>query len=63
LSSTNDERLSLEWFRSRTEVAVVIETLRCHYNVVRPHSSINYLTPTEFKQHHHLTPNRAVLQE
>ena len=58
-----DECLSLEWFRSRAEAKVVIETWRHHYNAVRPHSSINYLTPHEFKQQHHPTHNRAVLQE
>ena len=58
-----DECLSLEWFRSRAEAAIVIETWRQHYNAVRPHSSLNYLTPTEFKQQHQPTPNRAVPQE
>jgi putative transposase len=43
-----DECLSLEWFRSRAEAKVVIETWRRHYNEVRPHSSLGYLTPTEF---------------
>jgi putative transposase len=43
-----DECLSLEWFRSRAEAKVVIETWRQHYNVVRPHSSLGYLTPAEF---------------
>ena len=43
-----DECLSLEWFRSRTEAKVVIETWRRHYNEVRPHSSLGYLTPAEF---------------
>ena len=45
-----DECLSLEWFRSRREAAVVIEPWRNHYNEVRPHSSLQYLTPAEFKQ-------------
>ncbi len=58
-----DECLSLEWFRSRAEAKVVIETWRHHYNAVRPHSSLDYLTPLEFKQQHQPTPNRAVLQE
>jgi putative transposase len=58
-----DECLSLEWFRSRAEAKVVIETWRHHYNAVRPHSSLNYLTPIEFKQQHHPIPNRAVFQE
>jgi putative transposase len=58
-----DECLSLEWFRSRAEAAIVIETWRRHYNAVRPHSSINYLTPNEFKQQHQPIPNRAVPQQ
>ena len=43
-----DECLSLEWFRSRAEATVVIETWRRHYNEVRPHSSLGYLTPMAF---------------
>jgi putative transposase len=43
-----DECLSLEWFRSRAEAKVVIETWRQHFNAVRPHSSLGYLTPAEF---------------
>src|SRR3546814_1604976 len=43
-----DECLSLEWFRSRAEAKVVIETWRKHYNEVRPHSRLGYLTPAEF---------------
>jgi putative transposase len=58
-----DECLSIEWFRSREEARVVIEAWRRHYNAVRPHSSLAYLTPLEFKQQHHSVPNRAVLQE
>jgi putative transposase len=45
-----DECLSMEWFRCRAEAAVVIETWRRHYNEVRPHSSLGYLTPNEFKR-------------
>jgi putative transposase len=43
-----DECLSLEWFRSRAEAKVVIEAWRKHYNAVRPHSSLGYLTPEAF---------------
>jgi putative transposase len=43
-----DECLSLEWFRSRAEAKAVIESWRRHYNEVRPHSSLGYLTPAEF---------------
>lgn len=44
-----DECLSMEWFRNRLEARVVIEDWRVHYNDVRPHSSLNYQTPNEFK--------------
>jgi putative transposase len=40
--------LSLEWFRSRAEAKAVIETWRRHYNEMRPHSSLGYLTPAAF---------------
>jgi putative transposase len=43
-----DECLSLEWFRSRAEAKVIIEGWRRHFNEVRPHSSLGYLTPNEF---------------
>jgi putative transposase len=43
-----DECLSLEWFRSRVEAKVVIEKWRQHFNTVRPHSSLGYLTPSQF---------------
>jgi putative transposase len=44
-----DEYLSLQWFRNRIDAKVGIEQWRRHYNEVRPHSSLGYLTPTEFK--------------
>ena len=43
-----NECLSMEWFRTRREAAATIETWRQHYNAVRPHSSLGYLTPNEF---------------
>jgi putative transposase len=61
-----DECLSLEWFRSRREASIIIEAWRRHYNVVRPHQSLNYLTPIEFKQHHptqRVPQPRAISQE
>lgn len=58
-----DECLSLEWFRSRTEAAIVIEAWRRHYNAVRPHSSLDYLTPNEFKQQHPAVQTRAAFQK
>ena len=51
-----DECLSLEWFRSRVEAKILIESWRKHYTEVRPHSSLGYLTPKEFIN------NGAVLQ-
>jgi len=44
-----DECLGIEWFRSRPEAIAVIEAWRQHYNKVRPHSSLGYLTPQEFR--------------
>lgn len=44
-----DECLSMEWFRNRFEAKVVIEDWRIHYNEIRPHSSLDYKTPNEFK--------------
>jgi putative transposase len=55
-----DECLSLEWFRSRHEAKVLIETWRRHYNAVRPHSSLDYRTPLEFKAHHDFIHQGAV---
>jgi putative transposase len=44
-----DEFLTLHWFRHRLDAKVGIEQWRRHYNEVRPHSSLGYLTPHEFK--------------
>ena len=44
-----DECLSREWFSSVREAQVVIEKWRKFYNEERPHSSLGYLTPLEFK--------------
>ena len=44
-----NECLTLEWFRNRIDAKVGIEAWRRHYNEVRPHSSLGYLTPFEFK--------------
>ena len=43
-----DEFLSLQWLRNRMDAKVGIEPWRQHYNEVRPHSSLGYLTPAEF---------------
>lgn len=51
-----DEHLSLQWFRNRIEAKVGIEAWRRHYNEVRPHSSLGYLTPLEFKTTQQISP-------
>jgi len=43
-----DECLNVEWFRNLREARAVIETWRRHYNEARPHSSLDYRTPSEF---------------
>ncbi len=61
-----DECLSVEWFRTRRKAQVIIEVWRNHFNAVRPHSSLDYLTPYEFEQQHptmHDHPTRAISQE
>lgn len=60
-----DECLSVEWFRTRAEAKVIIDAWRHDYNAVRPHMSLDYLTPLEFKSQHVSPhqPNRAVFQE
>lgn len=48
-SKLRDECLNAEAFSSRIEARVVIEAWRRRYNEERPHSSLGYLTPTEFR--------------
>ncbi len=43
-----DECLNMEYFRNRAEARTVIEDWRVHYNQERPHSSIDYMTPSAF---------------
>lgn len=57
-----DECLSVEWFRSRREAKVIIELWRQHYNQVRPHSSLKYRTPVEFRRHHDSINQGAILK-
>lgn len=44
-----DECLNLEWFANRAEAKIVIEQWRKHYNEKRPHSSLGYKTPAQFR--------------
>ena len=43
--SLRDELLNGEIFYSLAEARVLIEAWRCHYNTVRPHSSLGYRPP------------------
>ena len=43
-----DECLNVEWFRNLREAMIVVESWRRHYNNERPHSSLDYRTPSEF---------------
>ncbi|MGH9163701.1 MAG: IS3 family transposase, partial [Vicinamibacteraceae bacterium] len=47
-----DRHLALQRFRNRADATVSIEGWRRHYNEVRPHSSLGYLTPAAFKAKH-----------
>jgi hypothetical protein len=45
-----DECLNREVFTSGAEARAVIEAWRIEYNTQRPHSSLGYLTPAEFRE-------------
>ena len=42
------ECLNAHWFLTLADATEKLETWRKHYNEVRPHSSLGYLTPAEF---------------
>jgi putative transposase len=65
-----NEHLSLQWYRHRVEATVAIEQWRHFFNEVRPHSSLDYRTPKEFKEQIKIKsgclgehPESVVLQE
>ena len=43
-----NECLNRSWFRTMDEARVEIDSWREHCNHVRPHSSLNYLSPVEY---------------
>lgn len=43
-----NECLNQHWFRTMEEAKYEIDKWREHYNHIRPHSSLNYLSPVEF---------------
>ena len=44
-----DECLNTSWFRTLNDVRCTLDTWREEYNCERPHSSLDYRTPREFK--------------
>jgi putative transposase len=52
----------MEWFRNRIDAQVTIENWRRHYNEVRPHSSLGYLTPWELIRKTNQAAQGAILQ-
>lgn len=50
IGKLRDECLNLEWFYNPSEAQVIVETYRNEYNRERPHSSLGYATPTEFRR-------------
>ena len=45
-----DECLNAHWFRTLNDVRSTLATWRREYNCERPHSSLDYRTPEEFRQ-------------
>jgi putative transposase len=44
-----DECLNLNWFHNVCEARVILQRWRTYYNQERPHSSLKYQTPSEFR--------------
>lgn len=47
-SRLRDELLAVEAFNTLLEARVLVENWRIEYNTVRPHSTLGYLTPTDY---------------
>jgi transposase InsO family protein len=45
-----DECLNASWFRTLNDVRCTLATWRQEYNCERPHSSLDYRTPNEFRK-------------
>jgi putative transposase len=45
-----DECLNTSWFRTLNDVRYTLANWRREYNTERPHSSLDYRTPHEFRQ-------------
>jgi len=53
IDKLRDECLNREVFQNGKEAQTVVEAWRQEYNNYRPHSSLGYLTPTEFARQHY----------
>ena len=49
-SKVRDEFLNMEVFYTLVEARIKAEIWRRHYNEIRPHSSLKYQTPDEYRQ-------------
>jgi putative transposase len=49
--SFRDECLNVHWFLSLEDAKINAENWGQDYNLQRPHSALNYLTPSEFARH------------
>jgi putative transposase len=45
-----DELLNVGWFRTFDQVRFTLEAWRMEYNQERPHSALDYRTPTECRR-------------
>lgn len=61
--SFRDECLNAHWFLSLQDAKEKIESWRQDYNTVRPHSSLNNLTPNEFASYHAGDPSDHSLRQ
>ncbi len=50
-----DECLNMNWFYNMQEAKEIINNWKKDYNQYRPHSSLGYLTPNEFKKQYLLS--------
>ena len=53
IDKLRDECLNREIFRNGREAQTIVEAWRQEYNDYRPHSSLDYLTPTEFARQYY----------
>lgn len=50
-----DECLNEHWFENLSDARQIVETWRMDYNQVRPHSSLGYVAPEQFRRNEELS--------